>query len=209
MKAPPSHVFVDHDDHRQANWDPTKKEQNVSDLLKWISDVQIKRRKFRRTTRCSNLLAEAVLSSALRKAKKDLAVKQEEKRRKAQEFSYQLTIQYSKSQEKTQYCKQETNSISNSKSYYNPSPLSNCNRNESVSSDEEVQACLSSLDNFFSELKSIKVPSGRKMRRVDCCWSMAGQVSHLHKVYLRRQIMRSKIESTAKREMSFDDSIVR
>jgi len=159
MKAPPSHAFVDHDDHRQANWDPTKKEQNVSDLLKWISDVQIKRRKFRRTTRCSNLLAEAVLSSALRKAKKDLAVKQEEKRRKAQEFSYQLTIQYSKAQEETQYCKKEaiSNNNNNSKNYYNPSPLSNCNRNELVSSDADVQACLSSLDNFFSELKSIKV----------------------------------------------------
>ncbi|CAL8134216.1 unnamed protein product [Orchesella dallaii] len=157
MKAPPSHAFVDHDDHRQANSDPTKKEQNVSDLLKWISDVQIKRRKFRKTTRCSNLLAEAVLSSALRKAKKDLAIKQEEKRRKAQEFSYHLTIQYSKAQEETQYCKQEAISINNSKNYYNSSPLSNCNRNESVSSDADVQACLSSLDTFFSELKSIKV----------------------------------------------------
>jgi hypothetical protein len=54
--------------------DPTTREQSTAELLKWISDVTIKRRSIRRSTHCSNLFAEAILSSALRKAKKELAI---------------------------------------------------------------------------------------------------------------------------------------
>lgn len=145
------------------NYSSSKKRDNhsVSDLLNWISNVQIKRRKFRKRSRCSNLLAEATLSSTLRQAKIDLHFKQEEKRRKAQEFSYQINmnIQYSQvnsqnNQSETKYFERVNNQISQS---YNLNNNLTENNNQCRKQDEHVQACINSLDNFFSELKSIKV----------------------------------------------------
>lgn len=204
MKAPlkfyksgsPSHI----------NTDPTQ-EQNTAELLKWISDVTIKRRQIRRTTRCSNLFAEAILSSALRKAKKDLAHKQEEKRKKLRLFclsrSKKVDLQNSNLADgesdfelvkKTPIistspinCVANTNSpvLNNCKnsnimtdnsnnhlsSYqvrYVLNDLSSSNNKSTISNDcqetmtdseadDEVKACLSSLESFFKELKSIKV----------------------------------------------------
>lgn len=170
----------------RINADPTG-EQNTGDtagLLKWISDCTIKRRQIRRQTRCSNLLAEAVLSSALSKAKKDLAHKQEEKRNKIRLFclsrSKKAGIDPSDSSDFELVKNSAANSnsnISNSKPYqlsYILKDLSSTNNSrnekENVSesqrdakiitdseADDEVTACLSSLESFFKELKSVKV----------------------------------------------------
>jgi hypothetical protein len=191
-RAPPSHTFIEANEHDVVDnfWDSGRKKEevkkqtdssnnsnsnqshnNVPDLLKWISDVTIKRRKFRRRYRCSHLLAEAVLSNTLRNARKDLALKQEEKRRKAHEFSYKLSIKFSKVEEESQV--QDFNNNEQAQPDYNNS-YNHANQenqtnklNESSrmgtgrecegQEDEQIQACMSSLDNFFSELKSIKV----------------------------------------------------
>lgn len=123
--------------------------KTVSDLLTWISKVTIKRRKFRRQYRCSNLRAEAVLSNTLRQAKLELAEKQEEKRKKAQEFSYQLNIKLSQA---NSHQDNEMDSSDESSQTFHI-----VNSDQSCKKDEHVQACISSLDNFFSELKAIKV----------------------------------------------------
>jgi len=187
MKAPPSHAFIESNENDVVDnfWDSGKKKEqeqannsshNVPDLLKWISDVTIKRRKFRRRYRCSHLLAEAVLSNTLRNARKDLAIKQEEKRRKAHEFSYRLNIKFSKVQEDDSNVEQFNNNNEQSQIDYNNNNNNNNSYNNyenqtspkandcsmdmergSEGQDEHVQACISSLDNFFSELKSIKV----------------------------------------------------
>jgi len=124
------------------------KEQNTSSLLKWISDVTIKRRQIRKKSHCSNLLAEATLSNSLKNAKKELARKQEEKRRRLQMYSYQFSIQ-------SQCSPFDNNSWSNG-SYDNENDFQlekNSIKNEG---DEDIKACLSSLDSFFNELKTIK-----------------------------------------------------
>jgi len=178
MKAPPSHTFIDIDTNENDVvdnfWDSGKKKKqeqansnnNVPDLLKWISDVTIKRRKYRKRYRCSHLLAEAVLSNTLRNARQDLAMKQEEKRRKAHQFSYQLSIKFSKVQDNDSHVENLNNNNEQDKANYisynnysnQTSPKANeYSRETNDCQDEHVQACISSLDNFFSELKSIKV----------------------------------------------------
>ncbi|OXA60972.1 hypothetical protein Fcan01_05197 [Folsomia candida] len=189
MKAPlkfyksgsPSHI----------NTDPTQ-EQNTAELLKWISDVTIKRRQIRRTTRCSNLFAEAILSSALRKAKKDLAHKQEEKRKKLRLFclsrSKKVDLQNSNLADANtnspvlNNCKNSNIMTDNSNNHlssyqvrYVLNDLSSSNNKSTISNDcqetmtdseadDEVKACLSSLESFFKELKSIKVKSSCRIR---------------------------------------------
>lgn len=172
-------------------------EQNTGDtagLLKWISDVTIKRRQIRRSTRCSNLLAEAILSNALRKAKKDLAHKQEEKRNRIRLFclsrgrssladssessDFELVKNPFSQKSKPPTIVANSNSgIANGKPYQLNvilKDLSSCNNSnvEEVSdsqqdrkmmtdseADDEVKSCLSSLESFFKELKSVKVKS--------------------------------------------------
>lgn len=206
MKAPPR--FYKSGSASHISSDPTSQEQSTAELLKWISNCTIKRRQIRRSTHCSNLLAEAILSSALRKAKKDLAHKQEEKRRKLRLFC--LSRSKSKSQdtadsffdnedfelvkcntatqpkEPLAESEQSNNFISsnfseNKTESYNDSSnssyqvtmtvLQDFDRDNSNSSgsdeddsemvtdadDAEVKACLSSLESFFKELKSVKV----------------------------------------------------
>jgi len=169
MKAPPSHTFIESNESDVVDnfWESGKeKEQtnsnssnNIPDLLKWISDATIKRRKFRRRYRCSHLLAEAVLSNSLRNARKELALKQEEKRRKAHEFSYQLSIKFSKVEEDS-HKEESNNNVDNFYNSYNYKSETSPTKEMEIGSeaqDEQVQACISSLDNFFSGLKSIKV----------------------------------------------------
>jgi len=129
--------------------------------------VTIKRRKFRRRYRCSHLLAEAVLSNTLRTARKELALKQEEKRKKAHEFSYQLSIKFSNAQEDNSQVEDKLNNNEQHQVNFNNCDSNYLNQNnlkanewtstEERGQDEQVLACISSLDNFFSELKSIKV----------------------------------------------------
>lgn len=192
MKAPlkfyksglPSHV----------NSDPTTKDQSTAELLKWISDVTIKRRQIRRSTHCSNLFAEAVLSSALRKAKRDLAQKQEEKRRKLRLFCISRSkddvdsdielspvkkrrveivpnhCQVGEKQESDRSCnevqvtcvmKDITNYCEEPQNCFGGSSSNSSSSGSRVDSDSEdtVKACLSSLESFFDQLKSVKVRS--------------------------------------------------
>lgn len=114
-----------------------KDEKTTAGLMKWIADVTIKRRQIRRKFRCSNLLAEAVLTNSLREAKRELAMKQEEKRRKLQNFNYQLTMT----------CTQLSKASSETKMEENQSD---------ATGDVALQNCLSSLDSFFNELNSVK-----------------------------------------------------
>jgi len=115
-----------------------KDQKTTAGLMKWIADVTIKRRQIRRKFRCSNLLAEAVLTNSLKEAKRELAMKQEEKRRKLQHFNYQLTMTC------TPLSKTNINSSSQDQ------------RNMDDSGDAVLQNCLSSLDSFFNELSSVK-----------------------------------------------------
>jgi len=156
--------------------DPTTREQSTAELLKWISDVTIKRRSIRRSTHCSNLFAEAILSSALRKAKKELASKQEEKRKKLKLFCLERIsddedMESENSDSQQQQTENDTDDDSqirvtvNSYVYSSSSDKSSKGLESSNSSssstirDEEVSACLSSLESFFNELKSVKVSS--------------------------------------------------
>jgi len=157
--------------------DPSTREQSTAELLKWISDVTIKRRSIRRSTHCSNLFAEAILSSALRKAKKELASKQEEKRKKLQLFcleriddddDMESCISNNDSQKKTDENESDDDDSQvrvtiNSYVYSDKSSTKghekSSNSNSSSIRDEEVSACLSSLESFFNELKSVKVSS--------------------------------------------------
>lgn len=168
MKAPASHSTSLADFWDDGPTSPAEKKENqdynsnssanVTDLLNFISNVTIKRRKFRRRSRCSNLLAEATLSSTLRQARHELAVKQEEKRRKAQEFSYQLSIKVTQVNEYESQVESRNNYYnSQQNTYVSSSPSLQEIETENCRKDEHVQACISSLDNFFSELKSIKV----------------------------------------------------
>ena len=111
--------------------------KTTAGLMKWIADVTIKRRQIRRKFRCSNLLAEAVLTNSLKEAKRELAIKQEEKRKKLQNFNYQLNMTYTP-------LSQTNNSSSQDGS------------NMDDSGDAVLQNCLSSLDSFFNELSSVK-----------------------------------------------------
>jgi len=175
-RAPTSHSFLECNESDVIDnfWESGRKQEeqansnnsnNIPDLLKWISDVTIKRRKFRRRYRCSHLLAEAVLSNSLRSARKELALKQEEKRRKAHEFSYQLNIKFSKVEDKDNSQVENFNNNEQEQTDYNRYNFNNgtsfkANEMKVIGSegeDEQIQACISSLDNFFSELKSIKV----------------------------------------------------
>ena len=115
------------------------REETTSELLKWISQITDKRRRIRKKTRCSNLLAETVLSNAIRVAKSELAKKQEEKRRKLKSFTYQLkvTSQICPSSERDFLCKE---------SYSSSSP----------ELDDQVKSCIASLDSFFNELNQVK-----------------------------------------------------
>jgi hypothetical protein len=110
-------------------------EETTSELLKWISQITIRRKQIRKKTRCSNLLAEAVLSNTIRAAQTELARKQEEKRRKLKSFSYQLKItsQLCTSSERDFLCK-----------------------NSSSDLDDPVKSCIASLDSFFNELNQAK-----------------------------------------------------
>ncbi len=111
-------------------------EATTSDLLKWISQVTDKRKQIRRKTRCSNLLAESVLSNTLRAAKAQLAKKQEEKRKKLKSFTYQLkvTSQIIPRAEREFLCKDSAFEL-----------------------DDQVKSCLASLDSFFNDLNRAKV----------------------------------------------------
>jgi hypothetical protein len=128
------------------------KEQSTSNLLKWISDVTIKRRQIRRKTHCSNLLAEATLSNALKKAKTELARKQEEKRRRLQMYSYQFTIQCSNLTSDNDCNFSWKNSYVNENDFQ----LEKSSHSFKSEGDDDVKACLSSLDSFFNELKTVK-----------------------------------------------------
>ncbi|CAG7723891.1 unnamed protein product [Allacma fusca] len=106
------------------------KGHSTAGLMKWIADVTIKRRQMRRKFRCSNLLAEAILTNSLKEAKRELALKQEDKRKKLQNFNYKLTM-----------------------TIQGASPESEEN---DAAMNNTLQNCLSSLDSFFNELKSVK-----------------------------------------------------
>jgi len=176
--------------HVKKCGDPTKGAQSTAELLNWISAVTIKRRVIRRATHCSNLVAEAILSSALRKAKKELAQKQEEKRRKIKLFclgrsqatqndddsDFELVKNPSppcakteakpehKTSYKVSYVLTELNdnsseSVCDAPSYLSAASYSNGYDNMHSSScgdDAEVDACLSGLDAFFQQLKSVQ-----------------------------------------------------
>jgi len=159
--------------HVNGGSDPTTREQSTAELLKWISDVTIKRRSIRRSTHCSNLFAEAILSSALRKAKRDLASKQEEKRKKLKLFCLERVndVEFERMEEEDSNSNDSQTDDSenddqirvtvNSYVYSDKSKSSeSSNSNDSDRTrDEEVSACLSSLESFFNELKSVKVTS--------------------------------------------------
>jgi len=115
------------------------KVEGTSKLIKWIAEITTKRRQFRRKTHCSNLFVEALLSNTLRNAQTDLALKQEERRRRLQTFF-----------STTSTCEnidwERENSIGEKAS----------TRTTRSELDEEVQSCLASLDSFFNELDSYK-----------------------------------------------------
>jgi len=143
MKAPQYSSAVKHigENEMPASLNRTSKpirkdEATTSDLLKWISQVTDKRKQIRRKTRCSNLLAESVLSNTLRAAKAQLAKKQEEKRKKLKSFTYQLkvTSQIIPRSEREFLCKDSTFEL-----------------------DDQVKSCIASLDSFFNELNRAKV----------------------------------------------------
>jgi hypothetical protein len=169
--------------HCISHTDPTK-DLTTKDLLNWISDVTIKRRQIRKTTRCSNLVAEAILSSALRKAKKELAVKQEERMKKIKRFCRQFDATDSSEIVQNQY-DSFSKSNANADHYHNNKCtsttdnsllVSNVNSNNTwavVDSDqnslkyscaaeygkenqEDIDSCLVSLEAFFNDLKSVK-----------------------------------------------------
>lgn len=128
-----------------------------TELLNWISNVTIKRRSFRRRSRCTNLRAEALLSNTLRQARQELAVKQEEKRRKAVEFSCKISVQFSQVDHQLSYFEEESSSDSSTVSLMSYEGIDDfVESNQEKNSDPHVEACISSLDNFFSELKQIK-----------------------------------------------------
>jgi len=132
---------------------------NTTELLKWISDVTIKRRIIRRRTHCSNLLADAILNNSLSKAKKELAAKQEEKRYKARVFADFLMKNnpnsYSDDFGRDNNSVQEEGDCDPQRLNYNYSHLER--RSDRFLSDEDdVDSCLASIDSFFDELKSVK-----------------------------------------------------
>lgn len=118
------------------------KDESTSSLLKRITQATDKRRQFRRKSRCSNLLAEAVLSNAIRLAKVDLARRQEEKRQKLKTFSYRLGITVSNpfhssdSADEAFLCKANV---------------------ESRELEDHFKSCIDSLDSFLEGLNQIKV----------------------------------------------------
>lgn len=116
------------------------KVEGTSKLIKWISEITTKRRQFRRKTHCSNLFVEALLSNTLRNAQTDLALKQEERRRRLQTF-------FSTTSQCENIDWERENSIGEK---------GTSTRTTRSELDEEVQSCLASLDSFFNELDSYK-----------------------------------------------------
>jgi len=117
------------------------REESTSSLLKRITEATDKRRQMRKKSRCSNLLAEAVLSNVIRLAKSDLARRQEEKRRKLKTFSYHLTLssqvyQNSESSDAEYLCEAQA---------------------QSNQLEDQLKSCIQSLDSFFEGLNQIKV----------------------------------------------------
>jgi len=153
MKAPQFSAEVTIIDRARSPGSDVPKEQSTSNLLKWISDITIKRRQIRRKTHCSNLLAEATLSNALKKAKLELVRKQEEKRRRLQMYSYQFTIQCSKANSPFDNDSWGDSDCGNENDFQLEKSSNTFYKCEA---DEDVKACLSSLDSFFNELKTIK-----------------------------------------------------
>jgi hypothetical protein len=136
MKAPvQTNYFVDLKCEEDDGCLGGKGQNTTAGLMKWIADVTIKRRQIRRKYRCTNLLAEAMLTHSLREAKRELALKQEEKRKKLQNFNYQLTMTCTPLN-KSEGVEQEGGKAS--------------------AEDAALQTCLSSLDSFFNELNSVK-----------------------------------------------------
>jgi len=115
------------------------REESTSSLLKRITEATDKRRQMRKKSRCSNLLAEAVLSNVIRLAKSDLARRQEEKRRKLKTFSYHLSLSsqvyQSESSDAVYLCKAQA---------------------QSNQLEDQLKSCIQSLDSFFEGLNQIK-----------------------------------------------------
>jgi len=142
MKAPQPCLVSQSEDSFHCTKDKQiskPKEDCTTKLLKWIGEVTVKRRNFRRRTRCSNLFAEALLSNTLRKAQAELALKQEEKRMRLQTF----------------YNSGKTSQVCETKAWSKPLEKGNEQNNHS-NLHEEVQSHLASLDNFFDKLGSLK-----------------------------------------------------
>jgi len=131
------------------------------------------------------LFAEAILSSALRKAKRDLAHKQEEKRRKLRLFCLsRKSNSHSESSEleeafelikppnqlrqtliaRGRSCDKNGENLTENSyqvSYVLQDLKAESNINstsfEMTDADTEVKSCLASLESFFKELKSVRV----------------------------------------------------
>jgi len=147
MKAPLPYYFQHHQSRNSDSetWS-TQEKLDTPGLHKLIASVSFKRRQIRRRLKCSNLFVEAVLSNTIRKAEQDLAMKQEMKRRNLQKFRKQLRLEADFN---------EMSYTSNSKSnYYDIT----CNENDKDSEwDEEIKDCLANIDQFFEDLKQVKV----------------------------------------------------
>jgi len=145
MKAPViPNYFQDHQGRNSESegW-ITQEKLDTPGLHKLIASVSFKRRQIRRRLKCSNLFVEAVLSNTIRKAERDLALKQEIKRRNLQKFQDQL---------KLGLCSNVSSSYNSNHSFYNES-----NDNEKEDDwDEELKECLANIDQFFDDLKQVK-----------------------------------------------------
>jgi len=125
------------------------REESTSSLLKRITEATDKRRQMRKKSRCSNLLAEAVLSNVIRLAKSDLARRQEEKRRKLKTFSYHLSLSsqvYQSESSGTEYQSESSDAVYLCKAQAQSNQL-----------EDQLKSCIQSLDSFFEGLNQIKV----------------------------------------------------
>jgi hypothetical protein len=116
----------------------------TSKLLKWITEITLKRRQYRRKSHCSNLFVEALLSNTLRNAQSELALKREEKKLRLQKFYSENLVNSTKS---------ENVNVNWEKPLPGGETFTRTARSEL---NEEVQSCLASLDSFFNELDSCK-----------------------------------------------------
>jgi len=137
---------------KSTNISKTKQlsEETTSNLLKWISQLTDKRRQFRKKYRCSNLLAETVLSNALKTVKRDLNKKQEEKRHKLKQFSYQLTVHTTPLASPPAGIYKSNEPASRDFLCKEPSPCA-------AEIDDAVKSSIQSLDKFFNGLSQVKV----------------------------------------------------